>query len=138
VAVALPQARARQVLGAAMPGQWCAFWTILWYNGLAGRGPLRPTDVAHLSVPCSYLECSIDATRKSRRRLAQSPRAVVHLGIPLLVEMAATVALVAGLLRLTWTYSRLGDIARTLLNLRLWLLSLMVSGFGAAANLGPY
>jgi membrane protein YqaA with SNARE-associated domain len=60
------------------------------------------------------------------------------LGIPALVELTAIVVLVVGLLWLTRTYSRIGDFVRTLLNLRLWLLVLLVSGFGTAGNLGPY
>jgi hypothetical protein len=69
--------------------------------------------------------------RKVRVRLT-------NLGAPLLVEMTATVALVAGLLWLTRTYSRFGDIAVPRLSLGLCLLTLIVSGSGMAANLGPY
>jgi hypothetical protein len=68
------------------------------------------------------------------RVLARLP----SLGVPLLAELAAIVLLVAGLLWLTRTDSRIGGIARTLLNLGLWLLVLRPSGFGTAGNLGSY
>jgi hypothetical protein len=115
-------------------GQWRAFLANLWYNGFARRGPLRPTDVANLFAPCSFVECSIDATRQQDAGLRRVRARLPRLGVQLLVGLTAIVVLLVGLHCLTRTYSRIGDFARALLNLRLWLLVLMVSCFARRAT----
>ena len=55
-----------------------------------------------------------------------------------LIELMAVVVLVGALLWLIYNYQPRGPIGRGLLNHRLWILVLLVSGFGTAGSLIPY
>ena len=111
----------------------CVCGIIGWLGAsfYAQRPVIAPTVHKHKGRNIDVTD-SRNPSLRSYRAQIQSPWVV------LIVELLAVTVLVAGVLWLIQRSVRNGQLAATMLNLRLWALVLLVSGVGTAGNLGPY